>query len=137
MLIWLLLKFTSPLFRANNSPILLLSRNLNSLNRSFPFASLSYMGLYANRISFIFHSTVLQFILLILEIDLHELSQLHKRKQKQAVTLSSQENLCYICDGLSIVYLLRTNEENVYHKISEIYGRRRPLRINKEADAKV
>lgn len=46
------------------------------------------------------------------------LARVYKRKQKQAVTLRSQENLCYICDGLSIVYLLRSNEENVYQKMA-------------------
>lgn len=54
------------------------------------------------------------------------LARVYKRKQKQVVTLRSQENLCYICDGLSIVYLLRSNEENVYQKIAEIYDRERP-----------
>lgn len=65
------------------------------------------------------------------------LARVYKRKQKQAVTLRSQENLCYICDGLSVVYLLRANEENVYQKISEIYGRKRPPRVKKETGAKV
>ena len=65
------------------------------------------------------------------------LARVYKRKQKQAVTLRSQESLCYICDGLSVVYLLRADEENVYQKISEIYGRRRPPRVKKEAGTKV
>ena len=65
------------------------------------------------------------------------LARVYKRKQKQAVTLRSQENLCYICDGLSVVYLLRANEENVYQKISEIYDRRRPPVIKKELGAEV
>lgn len=54
------------------------------------------------------------------------LARVYKRKQKQAVTLRSQENLSYICDGLSVVYLLRANDENVYERICEIYGRRKP-----------
>ena len=65
------------------------------------------------------------------------LARVFKRKQKQAITLRSQDNLCYICDGLSVVYLLRANEENVYQKISEIYGRRRPPKVNEGADAKI
>lgn len=65
------------------------------------------------------------------------LARVYKRKQKQAVTLRSQENLCYICDGLSVVYLLRADEENVYQKITEIYGRRRPPRVKKETVATV
>lgn len=63
------------------------------------------------------------------------LARVYKRKQKQAVTLRSQENLCYICDSLSIVYLLRSNEENVYQKITEIYSRKRPPKSEKETDA--
>lgn len=54
------------------------------------------------------------------------LARVYKRKQKQAVTLRSQENLCYICDGLSTVYLLRSNGENVYQRIAEIYSHERP-----------
>ena len=63
------------------------------------------------------------------------LARVYKRKQKQAVTLRSQENLCYICDGLSIVYLLRSKEENVYQKIAEIYGRERPPKSKEKTDA--
>ena len=43
------------------------------------------------------------------------LARIYKRKQKQAVTLRSYENLCCICDGLSVVHLLRTQGENVHH----------------------
>lgn len=65
------------------------------------------------------------------------LARLYKRKQKQAVTLRSYENLCCICDGLSVIYLLRSQGENVYQKISEIYGRRRPTKAGREAGVKV
>lgn len=64
------------------------------------------------------------------------LARVYKRKQKQAVTLRSYENLCYICDSLSVVYLLRAGGENVYQKISEIYGRKCPPRVKEEAGAK-
>lgn len=63
------------------------------------------------------------------------LARVYKRKQKQAVTLRSLKNLCYICDSLSIVYLLRSNEENVYQKIAEIYGRERPPKSEGKTDA--
>lgn len=56
------------------------------------------------------------------------LARVYKRKQKQAVTLRSQENLCCICDGLSVVHLLRSEGGNVYREISDIYNRRRPPR---------
>lgn len=61
------------------------------------------------------------------------LARVYKRKQKQAVTLRSYENLCCICDGLSVVYLLRSQGENVYQKIAEIYRRKRPPRTKEEA----
>lgn len=54
------------------------------------------------------------------------LARVFKRKQKQAITLRSHENLGYICDGLSIVYLLRSKEKSVYQEISQIYERQRP-----------
>lgn len=63
------------------------------------------------------------------------LARVYKRKQKQAVTLRSQENLCYICDGLSVVYLLRSKGENVYQKIAEIYGREYPPKPKEKTDA--
>ncbi len=65
------------------------------------------------------------------------LARVYKRKQKQAVTLRSYENLCYICDGLSILHLLRAKGENVYQGVSEIYDRRRPLRKKNEAGARM
>lgn len=60
------------------------------------------------------------------------LARVFKRKQKQAITLRSQESLNAICDGLSIVYLLRSQNEDVYQKISEMYERKRPLQIKQE-----
>ena len=44
------------------------------------------------------------------------LARVYKRKQKQAITLRSQESLNDICDGLSIVYLLRSQNVDVYQK---------------------
>lgn len=54
------------------------------------------------------------------------LARVFKRKQKQAITIRSQENLEYICDGLSIVYLLRSKEASVYQEIAGIFERKRP-----------
>ena len=67
------------------------------------------------------------------------LARVYKRKQKQAITLRSQNNLGYICDGLSIVYLLRTKAKgSVYQEISDIYERQKPAmfqKIKKDARA--
>lgn len=65
------------------------------------------------------------------------LARVYKRKQKQAVTLRSYENLCCICDGLSVVYLLRSQGKNAYQKIAEIYRRKRPPRAKREAGVMV
>lgn len=51
------------------------------------------------------------------------LARVFKRKQKQAMTFRSQENLEYICDGLSIIHLLRSRNENVYKKVCDIFER--------------
>ena len=63
------------------------------------------------------------------------LARVYKRKQKQAITLRSQDSLNAICDGLSIVYLLRSQNMDVYEKISEIYGRTCPPKIKQEKAA--
>ena len=59
------------------------------------------------------------------------LARVYKRKQKQAMVLRSQENLEYICDGLSTVYLLRTNTANVYQEVAAIFERKRPPKTAK------
>lgn len=65
------------------------------------------------------------------------LARVYKRKQKQAMVLQSQKNLEYICDGLSTVYLLRANAENVYEGVAAIFERSLPPKSKKEvlADA--
>ena len=65
------------------------------------------------------------------------LARVYKRKQKQAMVLRSQKHLEYICDGLSTVYLLRANAENVYQGVAAIFERRLPPKSQKEvlADA--
>lgn len=62
------------------------------------------------------------------------LARVFKRKQKQAITLRSQDNLGYICNGLSIVYLLRKKEKSVFREISNIYERQNPALITKEKE---
>ena len=58
------------------------------------------------------------------------LARIYKRKQKQAITLRSHNNLGYICDGLSIVYLLRAKSTgSVYREIADIYDRCRPPKM--------
>lgn len=63
------------------------------------------------------------------------LARVYKRKQKQAITLRSQDNLCHICDGLSVVHLLRRDGGNVFQKIADIYERERPPKKEKGTDA--
>ena len=61
------------------------------------------------------------------------LARVFKRKQRQATVLRSMENLGYICDGLSIVYLLRSQEGSVYQGIADIFERKKPSDLNEEA----
>lgn len=54
------------------------------------------------------------------------LARVFKRKQKQAMAFRSQENLNYVCDSLSVVYLLRNGESSVYQEIADIFRRKKP-----------
>lgn len=65
------------------------------------------------------------------------LARVFKRKQKQAMVLRSQNNLGYICDGLSIVNLLRTKENSVYQEVSSIFERRRPPKLKEKIKSDV
>lgn len=53
------------------------------------------------------------------------LCRVYKRKQKQAMVFRSFENYGWLCDSLSVVYLLRQESGNVYSDISDIYARER------------
>lgn len=57
---------------------------------------------------------------------------LNKAEKEYQDELRSQESLNDICDGLSIVYLLRSQNVDVYQKISEIYERKHLLKIKQE-----
>lgn len=65
------------------------------------------------------------------------LARVFKRKQKQAMVLRSQDNLGYICDGLSTVYLLRSRGSNVYQEVADIFERKRPTKPKKRVKADV
>ena len=65
------------------------------------------------------------------------LARVYKRKQKQATVLRSQRNLGYICDSLSTVHLLRTNGENVYQEVADVFERKRPPKAKEEDAADV
>lgn len=58
------------------------------------------------------------------------LARVFKRKQKQAIVLRSKENLGYICDGLSIVYLLRSQKGSIYQEIADIFERKKPPKLD-------
>lgn len=47
----------------------------------------------------------------------------YKRKQKQAVSFRSFESLDYLCQCMSVLVMMRQNEElNMFEKVSEIFG---------------
>lgn len=53
------------------------------------------------------------------------LARVYKRKQKQAMVFRSFHNFMWLCDSMSIVYLLRQKGGNTYNGISDIYRRKR------------
>lgn len=46
----------------------------------------------------------------------------YKRKQKQAVTFRSFENIDYLCQCMSMLVMLRQEENNLFDRISQIFG---------------
>lgn len=60
------------------------------------------------------------------------LARVFKRKQKQVMAFRSQENMGYLCDGLSIVHLLRMKGSKVYPEIAGIFRRKKPPRLKTE-----
>ena len=44
----------------------------------------------------------------------------YKRKQKQAVSFRSSENHEYLCEGMSMLVMMRKNEENLFDRVSRI-----------------
>lgn len=56
------------------------------------------------------------------------LARVYKRKQKQVMTLRSYDNFSYLCDSLSVVYLLRGQVANLYDKVSNIFNRILPIK---------
>jgi len=54
------------------------------------------------------------------------LARVYKRKQKQAMVMRSFENLKTLCNSMSVIYLLRNIEDNLYQKVSSIFERTRP-----------
>ena len=62
------------------------------------------------------------------------LARVYKRKQKQATVMRSQENLQYLCNSMSTVYMLRCNDGNTYESIAEIFRRKRPPKPKKKTE---
>jgi len=64
------------------------------------------------------------------------LARVYKRKQKQVMVMRSFDNLGYLCNSMSVVYLLRNTEDNMYEKISSIFKRKQVGRKNKNKNKK-
>lgn len=45
-----------------------------------------------------------------------------KRKQNQAVSLRSIKSLEYLCDSMSVLFLMRQEDGNLYDKVSVVFG---------------
>ena len=54
------------------------------------------------------------------------LARVYKRKQKQVMAMRSFDNLGYLCNSMSMIYLLRNTEDNLYQKVSSIFKRKQP-----------
>ena len=69
------------------------------------------------------------------------LARVYKRKQKQAMALRSYKSFEYLCDSLSMMHKLRTeDEENVMNMVAEVFNRPTPekrqgKRFKKESEA--
>lgn len=46
----------------------------------------------------------------------------YKRKQKQAVTFRSFENIDYLCQCMSMLVMMRQEENNLFDRVSQIFG---------------
>ena len=47
----------------------------------------------------------------------------YKRKQKQAVSFRSFESIDYLCQSMSMLFMMRKNkEQNLFDRISQIFG---------------
>lgn len=46
----------------------------------------------------------------------------YKRKQKQAVTFRSFENIDYLCQCMSMLVMMRREENNLFDRVSQIFG---------------
>ena len=46
----------------------------------------------------------------------------YKRKQKQAVTFRSFENIDYLCQCMSMLVMMRREKNNIFDRVSQIFG---------------
>ena len=46
----------------------------------------------------------------------------YKRKQKQAVTFRSFENIDYLCQCMSMLVMMRREKNNIFNRVSQIFG---------------
>jgi hypothetical protein len=52
------------------------------------------------------------------------LARVYKRKQKQVMAMRCFDNFGYLCNSMSMIYLLRNTEDNLYQKVSSIFKRK-------------
>ncbi len=46
----------------------------------------------------------------------------YKRKQQQAMSFRSFDSIDYLCQSMSMLVLIRENEENIFDRVSQIFG---------------
>ena len=57
------------------------------------------------------------------------LARVYKRKQRQVMAMRCFDNLGYLCNSMSMIYLLRNTEDNLYQKVSSIFQRKQPAKV--------
>ena len=54
--------------------------------------------------------------------EAERLLRIYKRKQKQAMSFRSFDSIDYLCQCMSMLVMMRKKEENIFDKVSQIFG---------------
>lgn len=59
------------------------------------------------------------------------LARNYKRKQKQAIVIRSDDSLGFLCESMSVMYMLKAENKSVYEEITKIFNRERPVNTHR------
>ncbi len=54
--------------------------------------------------------------------EAERLLRIYKRKQRQAVSFRSFDSIDFLCQCMSMLVMMRKKEENIFDKVSQIFG---------------